>query len=261
MTTEDCDTDFEGDDHDGDFDPLFGEIVPGPQVDGTLIEDLGWAGMGLLETLGIESLVGVRGFNSADGYYRRMQVASGSSLPDWHGVHLRLYECWYLEPMEGSYCYATWRATADSNALCSRPVDAYCLRHVAWAADAHRRAVNCARTRSYCIAAHIKAKPDVPVSPQVMLDVSGEGLKLTGIRSGEQEETVLDWPTPDMEKVLTLAATCRAAGVRDIHLWEHGIGFCLDALDDGDFKRLLNVDRYYGGEMSLSDLAREAGIS
>jgi hypothetical protein len=55
--------------------------------------------MMLAETLGIEHVAGVEGFANADDFYRWMQAACGSPLPDWYGVQLRLYECGYPEPM------------------------------------------------------------------------------------------------------------------------------------------------------------------
>lgn len=261
MISEDCDPEFKEDNALGDdFDPLFGDVVPGQQADGALIVDLGWAGMGLLETLGIESLIGVQGFENADAYYRWMQGASGSPLPDWYGVQLRLYECWYMEPVEGTFCYGSWREKFDSEALCCRPVDVYCLRHISWTQGGRRRLFNCSRTRSYCVAAHTKKNPDVPVSPEIMSDVQGDGLLLTGIRPGAQKETVLDWPTCDLGAALSIASSARNSGVGAIHLWENGIGVALDELSDSDINRLLKFDSHYGGEMPLCDLGSESGV-
>lgn len=257
----DPELDAYGDDLTEDHDPLFGEVLPGPQADGTLVADLGWAGMGMLEALGIEHLVGVRGFDDAGSFYLWMQNASGSPLADWHGVHLRLYECWYLEPMEGTFCYGTLRDAHDKEALASRAVDVFCLRHKAWKAEGmRRRAFNCARTRSYCEAAHVKRNPGAPVSPSIMADSQGDGIILTGIRSGDQEETVLAWPSPDMDEALSVLIAAKAEGVSEIHMWENGIGVQADKFTDSELAHLLKVDRYYGGDMMLSDVLTEAGL-
>ena len=45
----DPELDAYGEDLTEDFDPLFGEVLPGPQADGTLVADLGWAGWGCLK--------------------------------------------------------------------------------------------------------------------------------------------------------------------------------------------------------------------
>lgn len=244
-----------------DPDPLFGGISPGQQTDGTTIVDLGWAGSWLLETLGVEGLAGVSGFESADGFYRWMQNASGSSLPDWYGVSLRLYESWYLAPFEETFCYATWRTQPDENALKTRPVNLFCLRHVAWQANAGRpRAFNCARTRSYCEASHIKRYPGSPIIPAIMSDVSSDGLMVTGVLPGQANASVLDWPTPDMRRALALVSESKAAGVKNIHLWECGLGVNVDGLSAVERERLLKVDQYYDGEMMLLDVLGEAGL-
>lgn len=244
-----------------DQDPLFGDIVAGPQEDGTVIVDLGWAGMMMSEALGIECLAGTQSFGDAAGFYRWMQVSSGSALADWHGVQLRLYECGYPEPMGEPWCYMAWRIDPDNTALVCRAVDLFCLRHSAWAPKGlTRRAINSARTRSYCEAAHIKANAGDPVSPQIMAKVNGDGLTLTGIRLGETREVVLDWPTADMATALEIATRAEAAGVRDICMSENGIGIDLGLITHAQRKRLLAIDGYYGGDIMLSDVLARAGI-
>ena len=250
-----------GNDLPEESDPLFGGIVPGLQPDGKVIFDLGWAGIWLHQKLGIEGLVGGEGFVNADTFYRWMQQASGSALPDWFGVELRLYECWNLVPIDEDFCYATWRTEPVKDALKTRAVDMFCLRHVAWKEnEGHHRAFNCARTRSYCEAAHIKQYPGTPVTPEIMKGVSGDGLKLTGILPGHKEESVLDWPTPDMANALQQVTVFQVAGVQNIHLWECGAGVRVDQFSQAERERLLKVDRYYGGEMMLSDSLVQAGL-
>lgn len=262
--------DFNGSDdlnaHDGalpaeEQDPLFGLIEAGPQADGTFILDLGWAGIGLFNDLGIESFVGTSGFENADAFYCWMQTTSGSALPDWHGVQLRLYESWYLAPFDEDHCYATWRSQPDKNAMNSRAVDILCLRHNAWKANAmNRRAFACARTLSYCKAAHIKQNPGIPATPAIMAGVQSDGLKITGILPGQTEESVLDWPTSDMANALALVATSQAAGTRNIHIWECGIGVQVDKFSETERDRLLEIDRYYDGDIVLSDALARAGL-
>lgn len=242
-------------------DPLFGMIAAGMQADGTVILDLGWAGIGLLNDLGIESFVAASGFENADAFYCWMQKASGSALPDWYGVQLRLFESWYLATFDEDYCYATWRNQPDEDALKSRAVDVFCLRHIAWQANPmSRRAFICARTRSYFEAAHIKQHPDAPATPAIMADVHSDGLKITGILPGQQEKSVLDWPTPQMATALALVANSQAAGVRSIHIWECGIGVQVDRFSEAERGRLLTVDNYYSGDMMLLDVLTRAGL-
>jgi hypothetical protein len=243
-----------------DHDPLFWQVTAGPQPDGAVIADLGWAGMMLAEVLGIEHLAGIQGFANADAFYRWMQVASGSSLPDWYGVQLRLYECGYAEPMGEPWCYLTWRTAPDPEALSCRAVDLYCLRHTAWTPQGQRRAINSARTRSYCEAAHIKTHPGVPVTPEILARVPGDGLKLSGIRPGQDRAVVLDWPAPDMETALTQIAKAKGEGVRALTLSENGVGVELASFTAAQLQQLLHVDRKYGGDIMLSDALARAGL-
>lgn len=244
-----------------DPDPLFGSIEAGMQADGTLIADLGWAGFALLENLGIESMVGQRGFASADEFYRWMQAASGSPLRDWFGVQLRLYEAWYLAPFEENYCYATWRENDPGDALKVIAVDVFCLRHIAWSPEAKgRRAFSCARNRSYYEAAHAKKHPDVPSAPAIMSGYQGDGLLLTGVMPGQAERVVLDWPIVDMATAFQRVASVRAAGATEVRLVECGLGIEIDALTDVELARLLKVDQYHGGDAMLIDVAAQAGL-
>lgn len=250
-----------GDDLADDFDPLFGEVQPGLQPDGMIVADLGWGGMGMLESLGIESLVGLRGFDTTDSFYLWMQKVSGSPLAGWHVVQLRLFECWYLEQTEGTFCYGAFRESCDREALSSRAVDVFCLRHNAWKAEGMlRRAFNCSRTRSYYEAVHAKRSPDVRASPAIMADSQGNGIMLTGIRPGEQKETVLAWPSPSLDQALSVLAIAKEEGVSEIHMWENGVGVQADKFTDAELAHLLKVDRYYGGEMMLTDVLTEAGL-
>ncbi|OFA09041.1 hypothetical protein [Duganella phyllosphaerae] len=244
-----------------DHDPLFWQVTAGPQAGGAVVVDLGWAGMMLAETLGVEHLAGVEGFANADSFYRWMQTASGSPLPDWYGVQLRLYECGYPEPTGEAWCYRTWRTAPDPEALSSRAVDVYCLRHTAWAPQGQtRRAKNSARTRSYCEAAHIKTNPGVPVTPEILANIPGDGLKVSGIRSGHERAVVLDWPAADMAAALDQIAKARGEGVRALTLSENGVGVALDSFTAAQLQQLREVDRHYGGDIMLSDALARAGL-
>lgn len=245
---------------DADFDPLFGDVPIGVPADGVLITDLGWAGLWLFEAKGIESIVALGGFNEPEEFHRWMQAASRSSLNDWYGVKLRLYECWYLEPIDGTFCYASWCDNPDKNSLFSRPIDVFCLRHVNWDTNKSRRAINCARTQSYCIAAHLKLHPDVPVTPQIMNSSSSDGFMLTGTRANEDSETVLDWPTHNIEHAFSSASKFRLEGVREVHIWQSGIGISLDDLSDSVIARMLAIDHYYEGDIALADLLGYCGM-
>lgn len=250
-----------GDDCAEDQDPLLGCIAAGLQANGAAIIDLGWAGMMMSEALGIECLAGTQGFGNAAEFYRWMQASSGSALADWYGVQLRLYECGYPEPMGEPWCYLAWRTDPDNTALMCRPVDLFCLRHTAWKAQGlTRRAFNSARTRSYCEASYIKTNPGDPVTPQIMARVMGDGLTLSGVRPGETREVVLDWPTADMATALEIATRAEAAGVRDICMSENGIGVELGLITHDQRNRLLAIDRYYGGDIMLSDALARARI-
>lgn len=242
-------------------DPLFWQVTAGPQGGGAVVVDLSWGGLMLAETLGIEHVAGVKGFANADDFYRWMQAASGSPLPDWYGVQLRLYECGYPKPMGEAWCYRTWRTAPDPEALSSRAVDVYCLRHTAWMSQGQtRRARNTARTRSYCVAAHIKEYPGVPVTPQILASVHGDGLKLTGIRPGDDRKVVLDWPAADIEAALNQISKAQSEGVRALTLSENGVGVDLSNFTEAQFQQLRLIDRQYGGEIMLSDALARAGF-
>lgn len=250
-----------GDDDAEDQDPLFGDIVAGSQENGAAIIDLGWAGMMMSETLGIECLAGTQGFGNADEFYRWMQVASGSALADWYGVQLRLYECGYSAPMDEPWCYMAWRTGPDNTALMCRAVDLFCLRHTAWEPHGStRRAFNSARTRSYCEASHIKTNPGDPVTPQIMAKTMGDGLTVSGIRPGESGKVLLDWPTADMGRAFEIASVAERAGVREICMSENGIGVELRLISQAQRERLLAIDRYYGGDIMLVDALARAGL-
>lgn len=244
-----------------EYDPLFWQVKAAALAGSAVIVDLGWAGIALAEALGIEHLAGAQGFANADDFYRWMQAATGSRLPDWYGVQLRLYECGYAEPTGEPWCYLTWRTAPDPEALSSRAVDLHCLRHTAWAPQGQtRRAMNSARTRSYCEAIHVKKHLGVPATPQILANVPGDGLKLSGILPGDDRKVVLDWPAANMAAALDQIARAQEQGVQALTLSENGVGVDLSGFTAAHLQQLLQVDSYYGGDIMLSDALARAGL-
>lgn len=252
-----------------DNDHLFGQILVGLQADGKEVIDLGWDAGQIQETIGIEALVGRRGFRDADDFYRWMQATTNSPLTGWEGVEVTLYEAWLwygdgwdLIGDEVDFCYWAWRVDLSSDVLHSRAHPVYALRHKAWPLLEQRRnrAFGCARGRSYVEAEFHQKSPADAITPQIMLNSSFPGVMLTGRLGEAATETVLCWPTVNLREVITLAKDQASTGACELSLWEGGMGFMWDELTEQDVEALLNRFDYYGEHLSLHDLALNAGI-
>lgn len=247
---------------------LFGSLQSGLQPSGVVLEDLCWSSFHITDHTGIEPLVGIVGFDSADAYKNYLEHAFGVPLADWEACQVELYRCWYppleygSDNTEPEFCYSAWRILPDRYAIKVTPVTVYALRHKAWAkvTNGSFKAFYCARQRSYAEATWAKVHPGEELTPQIMVGFSDIGFCLSGIRPGKREREHLTWPTPDLVGTFADANIFAAQGVTDIHLWEGGVGFSLDELGPEHSQILLNAFAYHGEEMSLIDLAAVVGL-
>lgn len=119
------------------FDLLNNQIQIGAFSNGIIIDNLGWAGMHIFESLGIASTVGVAGFESPLLFKQwvvsqlPLELGSNRDLPEWSPIEVELYECWMpsiaeqfsdVIPDENlnddpPFSYKVWRITPDPDAL------------------------------------------------------------------------------------------------------------------------------------------------
>lgn len=260
-------------------DVLFSLLPVGGQPDGLVTADVGWACFTLAETVGIEAIVGLSGFDSADHFKLWAENTIGAALPDWEPCEVLLYQCWIPYPDEQlphlrtqaigatedrlgdeQFSYVAWRAMPDADAIKVVPTPVFAIRHRAYllAQQRSNTAFQCARQRSYAEAAWIKTHPGERITPAIMETFTDTGFYLSGISGGR--DVPLTWPSDDLPSTLMEVASLKLNGVQNICLCEGELGFPLDELTEGQYQKLLEAFQHYGAEMPLIDLASAAGF-
>lgn len=241
-------------------DVLLGSLKAGLQANGGVLDDLNWASFHIADQLGIEPIIGVSGFRNKTDFMGKIRELVGSRMADWRPCQLDLFRCWFANLDD--FSYAGWRTSPDADAAKVVKVRIFALRHKAWPLLQTRRvkAFHCERQRSYAVASWAKTNPGEPLSPNVMRGFTDVGFYLTGIVAGDSAETRLTWPTADLQSALSSAVQLAGQGVRQIHLFEGGMGFSLDDCAPSDTANLLRQYQYFGEEVALPDLASSVGL-
>lgn len=249
---------------------LFEKLKPGLQADGkSVLDDLGWSSFHIIQKLGIESYIGVAGFDSLQDFSERIRGLVGAGLKDWEVCCVDLFRCWFA-PMSddmnqsstSAFCYAGWRITPDPDAIKTSKIRVFALRHKAWPVLQERRvtAFYCARQRSYAEEAWNITHHGEPITPQIMRGFSDTGTYLTGIMPGNKSEERLTWPNASLVDTILSVNNFADQGARDIHLWGNGMGLAFNEFSPAEVASLLQQARYCGDEIPLVDIARQAGI-
>lgn len=253
---------------DDDDDGLFERITPGFH-EGIVISDLGWASFHLREILGIESYIGIARFGTQSQFHNWMENATEADLSDWEVVTLKLYECWkaartdFLLPGENPFSFSVWSRRPDKDAVTSRRVEVFALRHRAWPliAEGRERAFYCALERSWAVAEWSRKNPGQEATPEVMKGRQSRGFSLSGKPKGSDTEVVLTWPSSDLWALVEKAQEFSRNGVTEIHVGESGVALRFEELDANTWRQMDKIDRQHGQNGYLLDLAREVGIT
>lgn len=139
--------------HIDDVDPpwLFDAMISGDIANGLITDDTGHAGYSLFESLGIESIIGVAGFKSAEHFEHYSATVINANISDWIAVELELYECWLpclndqfpdlhyctygateANFYEDQFCYSVWSQTRYPDAIIASKRKVFALRHKAY---------------------------------------------------------------------------------------------------------------------------------
>ncbi|MAD75992.1 MAG: hypothetical protein CML20_14590 [Rheinheimera sp.] len=160
----------------GDPKGLFDDMLAG-DIDNGLITD--YTESFFSESLGIESIIGTRGFKSAEHFELYSAAVIDANLSDWKAVELELYECWFpclhdQDPdlhyqtygatkanfYEEQFCYSVWSQVREPQSIIASKRKVFALRHKAYnGVDWPTENMHFARKKSYEKASlHIQAK-------------------------------------------------------------------------------------------------------
>jgi hypothetical protein len=256
--------DLQQDDDDG----LFERITPGFH-EGVVISDLGWAAIHLRAAFGIENFIGIARFGTQSQFFDWMEKTTEADLSDWEAVTLKLYECWktartdFLLPGESPFSFSVWSHRRDPDAVTSRLVEVFALRHRAWSLmkEGRERAFYCAVERSWAVAEWSRENSGQVATPQVMEGRQARGFSLSGKPKGADTEVVLTWPSSDLWALVEKAQEFSKNGVTEIHVGEGVVALRFEELDANTWRRMDKIDRQHGQNSYLLDLAREVGIT
>lgn len=250
-------TDFQQDGNEG----LYERITTGFH-EGLVISDLGMASYSLRESLGIESLIGVAGYGNQSKFYSWMEKMTGADLSDWEPVTMELFECWmparteYFAHDENPFSYCVWRRSPDRDAVKSRRVEIFALRHRAWPLllEGRERAFICEVERSWAVAEWSRKNPGQAASPEVMNGRQARGFALKGIPKGTDTEIQLTWPSSDLWSLVEKAHEYSKNGVTEIHIVESGVALRFEDIDTNTWRQMDQIDRQYGQNGYLLDI-------
>ncbi|MCS4309675.1 hypothetical protein M2404_004052 [Rheinheimera pacifica] len=130
---------------------FFSAVIIGDQSNGLITTDVGWAGIHLFESLGIESTIGIDGFECAAHFKKWTESVVGMELKDWEPIEILLYECWMpclhdqfpllhdytaganeANRYDDQFCYMVWRESPDPDAIKATRRNVFALRHQAY---------------------------------------------------------------------------------------------------------------------------------
>ncbi len=245
---------------------LFSAITTGLH-DGFMVDDLGWALFSIREKFGLESMVALANGGTAKGYFDWVQGKVGVALADWEPVQLTLFQAWIEVTAETSpdglaSSYRVWRGSNQcSDALVTRPVDVFALRHRAWRLleQDRVREFYVAMQRSNIEARWLRTNPGRELAPE---DMDGDaGFVISGRLRGEERKTRLTWPVADIGEVIRQAEAFKKSRVADLIIFESGgVGFPFNKSTHQKWMRIAELDRSWGGNGMLLDLGRSVGM-
>lgn len=155
---------------DDDRADVFGSLYDWDGQNGLVTANLDWAGIHLFEDLGIESIVGIAGFESSGHFKQWAESLTKVDLNEWDSIELVLYACWMpciydqfpefheltlgadeSNCYEEQFCYLVWRENPDPDAIKSTRNHVYALRHKAYTFKSEKGVefLHDARQRSY----------------------------------------------------------------------------------------------------------------
>lgn len=228
---------------------LLGDITPG-QHDGFLVEDVGMAGFGIRERLGIEPIVARATQGTEAGFFEWVQRQAGVALEDWEPATLVLHECWVEVPEGhydmGAFCRRTWSASGQwKDALSIRPVQVFAVRHRAWPLlkDGRVRSFYVALQRSVFDAIWRRDHPGVAPTPADWFG-GDQGFVVHGRPRGAERSVCLSWPAADLGAVIDTADELLAQGTADLVIYQcGGAGLTYSDLTRGAWHKMAAADR------------------
>lgn len=242
---------------------LYSKVTAGLH-EGLVISDLGWASYMLRELLGIEYFIGIATHGTQAQFFDWMVKTTGANLSDWEPVTLGLYECWTtLLDSENPYSYSVWAHRPEQDAVSSRLVNVFALRHRAWnlIEQDREREFFCAVERSWAVAEWSRKNPGLEATPEVMKGRQARGFSLSGKLQNAASSMEMTWPCSDLGALLEQAKEFSRNGVTDILVCESGIGLRFDEVSTDIWQRMVMLDRRRGQNGCLLDLAQELGIA
>lgn len=248
-------------------DGLYSKVTAGLH-EGLVIYELGMASYMLRELLGIEYFIGIATHGTQAQFFDWMVKTTGANLSDWEPVTLGLYECWTtvrsdLLDSENPYSYSVWAHRPEQDAVSSRLVNVFALRHRAWnlIEQEREREFLCAVERSWAVAEWSRNNPGLEATPEVMKGRQARGFSLSGKPKNAVSRMELTWPSSDLGSLLEQAKEFSSAGVTDILICESGIGLRFDEVGADVWQRMVMLDRRRGQNGCLLGLAQELGIA
>lgn len=225
----------------------FDSIKQGKYDGNLIVNDLGWVHFSIFEELGIESLIGVKGFNDEQHFYDFVINKTGFKLTDWEVISVPLYKSKFINPIDNSAkTYSSWRLEETSDAIITKHIIVFALRHKSFKSKLYSDF--CVK-RQYSYAKEIWNK--LEGDRRFTLNAMNEIVKIFFVDSAGFSVDckvkglckTITWPTSDFLEALNQIKKLKTKGYKDLHVTSQGVGLSLECLNGLFLKNLKYVYR------------------
>ena len=248
----------------------------GIQEDGTILSNLGFAGMQIPNKIGIEETICLGGKNSPGEYLNWVKNETGAKMKDWEACSIELYRCWqapfyerfsalypsseYMD--DHAFCHGAWRLQPDPKALKVEKLEVFAIRHKAWRflLTEREKMFYFQRQRSYLIEEWRLRYGKKPINLEIFKNTNPNGFHVRGREKKETNASIISWPTRNFFEALHQALLLKKEGIVDIKICEGRNHIPLKKFSLRILSKIRKSFLEYGEELDLFDVAIESGI-